>query len=101
MIILNCNPRKPFTFQYLFLKIILSIFSQYNLFVVDSKYNPSVNADRSGSSSYPDGYMDSILSRSCAVSRGVGSVEQAEYAKKIGIKGHMNAVYRPKTIDVG
>ena len=64
------------------------------------KYDTNSTIDRSGSSAYPDGYVQAILSRACCASRGKGAAERKELAKVKGHKGSFQGIYRPKVLDV-
>lgn len=65
------------------------------------KYDTNNPLDRSGTSSYPDGYISSILARSACTARGVSSTEHKAYAANKGYKkGRMLGMYRPRAIDL-
>jgi hypothetical protein len=64
------------------------------------KYDSSGNADRSGTGCYPDAYIQALLCRAVAASRGPGSAEAYERAKSKGFRSTFQGVFRPKVLNL-
>jgi hypothetical protein len=64
------------------------------------KYDSNGNADRSGTGCYPDAYIQALLCRTVASSRGPGSAEAHERAKSKGFRSTFQGVFRPKVLNL-
>jgi hypothetical protein len=64
------------------------------------KYDSNGNADRSGTGCYPDAYIQALLCRAVAASRGAGSAEAHERAKSKGFRPTFQGVFRPKVLNL-
>lgn len=68
--------------------------------LLDQKYDPSAQLDRSASNIFPSDYCCSLLSRVGCGARGVGALERRQRGKDRGGKAPFQPIYRPVAFDL-